>query len=1051
MGKTILDDSLKKGPISWMAQNSVAANLIMFVCILGGIFMTMNIKKEVFPEFSTDMVSVSVPYPGASPEEVEKSIVQVIEENVRGLDGVKEVTSTASEGVGTVMIEMLVGYDLQKLSQDVKTEIDRIVTFPEDAEEPQVTQTSRKRQVISLIIAGDIGETALREVAEQVRDRMLVDDDITQVEVSGNREYEISIEIPQDNLRRYNLTLQQVASKVSQTSLEVPGGSLKTVGGEILVRMKERRDWGEDFENIPILSLPDGSELLLKDIASVRDDFEDIDKFTTYNGKRALMLDIYRIGKETPTQVAGAAKKIMEEMEETLPDGIEMAVWRDMSLIYEQRMDLLLRNGAVGLVLVLFLLSFFLEIKLAFWVMLGIPISFLGSMMILPACDVSISMISMFGFLIALGIVVDDAIVVGENVYHYHQEGMPFMKAAILGAREVAIPVTFSVLTNIMAFLPMLFVPGFMGKIFRVFPFIIAAIFFLSLVESLFVLPAHLGHQSDKKKTNFFARWQRAFSDGFVNFIRKYYGPFLDMVLRNRYITILIGIAILSITFAYIHLGYISFIQMPRIESDYSVATIVMPYGCDVSETIAVKDLLEKKAHEVIEANGGDELAEGVIAMVNTSASSGGPGGTGTSGSHIAKVYITLTEPEKRPISTTQLTDLWRSAVGDVPGTEYVRFEADSGGPGSGAALSVELSHKSMAVLEDASAELADDLREIASVYDVDDGFTPGKEQLDFKIKSQGEVLGFTVSDIARQLRNSYYGAEAIRQQRGRNELKIMVRLPESERDTMYSLENMMVRSPKTGVEVPLREVASVERGRAYTSISRRNGRRVITVTSNNPPENTTIVLHKVRNDVLPPLMAKYNGLQAGFEGRQADMRESNEALMAGFVVALLGIYAMLAIPFRSYVQPLIIMTSIPFGMVGAVVGHVMMGYNLSMISIFGIVALAGVVVNDVLVLVDFANQKKAEGMNSHDAILAAGVQRFRPIMLTTLTTFGGLAPMIFETSRQARFLIPMALSLGYGIIFATAITLVLAPSLYMMIEDAQYFGKKVKQLWQSI
>ena len=1044
---TNLDESLKKGPISWMARNSVASNLILIVCILGGLYMATSIKKEVFPEFSLDMVTVTVPYPGASPEEVEKSIVQVIEENVRGLDGVKEVTSLASEGFGTVLVEMLVGYDLQKLSQDIKTEVDRIVTFPEDAEEPQVTQSSRKRQALSLVVAGDIDEAPLRELVEQIRDRLLIEKDITQVEVSGQREYEISVEVSQENLRKYNITLPQIAAIIRQTSLEMPGGSIKTEGGEILVRMKERRDWGVGFENISVLSLPDGTDLLLKDIANVRDEFEDVDRFTSYNGKRALTLDIYRVGNESPTEVAAAAKEVMAEMLETLPDGVEMTVWSDFSKLYKQRMDLLLRNGAIGLVLVLILLSLFLEIRLAFWVMMGIPISFLGAILLLPSFDISISMISMFGFLVALGIVVDDAIVVGENVYHHHQDGMPFMKAAIVGTRQVAIPVIFSVLTNIIAFLPMLYVPGFMGKIFRVFPIIISCVFIISLVECLFVLPSHLGHQSDKKRTGSISRWQRKFSDGFVRFIRKYYGPFLDLILRYRYVTIVGSIAILFLTILYVKFGYISTINMPRVESDFAIASIVMPYGCDVSDTIEAKDYVESKLKSLIEKNGGDKLVQGVIAKVNTSIQTGGflSGGGGGSGSHIAKVYALLTDPEIRPMGTTEFTDMWRKEVGAVPGTEFVRFEADSGGPGSGAAISVELSHKNMAVLETASNELADMLSEINSVYDVDDGFTPGKEQFDFKIKPKGLAFGFTVADIARQVRSSYYGSEALRQQRGRHELKVMVRLPETERDTLYSLENLMVRSAVTGVEMPLRDIVSIERGRAYTSISRRNGRRVITASCNTPPENTTIVLNKVSEELIPALLAKYNGLQAGFEGKQADMKESNEALMGGFVIAMLGIYAMLAIPFRSYIQPLIIMTSIPFGMVGAIGGHVLMGYNISMISLFGIVALSGVVVNDVLVLVDFANQKKAEGLSSHDAILAAGVQRFRPIMLTTLTTFGGLAPMIFETSRQARFLIPMALSLGYGIIFATAITLVLAPSLYMMVEDVKPFINKYK------
>ena len=1048
--EAILDEDLKKGPISWMVRNSVTANLLMLVCLIGGAIMAINIKKEVFPEFSLDMVTVTVPYPGASPEEVEKSIVQVIEENVRGLDGVKEVTATANEGSGSVTVEMLVGYDLQKLTQDIKTEVDRIVTFPEEAEEPQVTQSSRKRQVLSVVLAAEIGEKPLRELAEQVRDRMLQEKDITQVEVSGNRDYEISVEIPQDTLRKYNLTLAGVADIISKRALELPGGSIKTDSGEILVRMQEKKYLGVEFENIPVVSSLDGTEVLLKDIAAIKDGFEDVDKYTLYNDKHALMLDVYRVGMESPLSVAAAVKKVMQDLSEELPDGVEMIIWNDSSKMYEQRMDLLLRNGMIGLVLVLGLLSVFLEIRLAFWVMMGIPISFMGAIMLLPGFDVTISMISMFGFLIALGIVVDDAIVVGENVYHMHQEGKPFMEAAIAGAKEVAVPVIFSVLTNIVAFLPMFFVPGFMGKVFSVFPVIITSVFLLSLVESLFILPAHLAHQKNKESKNFLHRFQRSFSDWFVKMIRTVYGPFLDRVLRNRYITILFCMCLLVITLAYVGLGFVSTEMMPRIDSDFSVATIVMPYGCNVSETERALAIVEQTAKEVVAENGGDKLSTGIICEVNSSV---GEDSSKVSGSHIAKVYVLLTDPEVRPLSTSELTDLWRKRTADVgiTGTDYTRFESNARGPGSGASISVELAHSDMNTLELASAELADMLKDINSVYDVDDGFTPGKEQFDFKVKKECEALGFTAANIAQQLRGSYYGAEAIRQQRGRNEIKVMVRLPEDERETLYSLEEMVVRSPVTGVEVPLRDVVDTKKGRAYTAIHRRDQKRVVNVTANCPPENNTVVTDKMASELLPELMKKYNGLSYGYEGRMADMKEGMSALVLGFGVVLFIIYALLAVPFNSYTQPLIIMTSIPFGVVGAVWGHVLMGFNLSMISMFGIVALSGVVVNDVLVLVDFANKKRQEGLDSHDAILAAGVQRFRPIMLTTLTTFGGLAPMIFETSRQARFLIPMALSLGYGILFSTAITLILAPSLYMMIDDLHRATDKIKSGWDKL
>ncbi len=1044
------EGNLKKGVISWMVHNPVTANLIMVVCLIGGLMMASNIKKEVFPEFSLDMVTVTVPYPGASPEEVEKSIVQVIEENVRGLDGVKEVTAAANEGVGVVTVEMLVGYDIQKLTQDVKTEVDRIVTFPEEAEEPQVTQSSRKRQVLSIVLSADLSEKALRETAEQVRDRLLQEADITQVEISGHREYEISIEVPQDTLRRYNLTLPGIADIISRHALELPGGSMKTANGEIMVRMKERRDWGVEYENIPIVSNSDGTEVLLKDIAVIVDGFEDIDKFTTYNGKPALLVDVYRIGNETPLSVADATRKVISELLDTMPDGLEMIIWNDSSEMYRQRMDLLFRNGLIGLLLVAVLLSIFLEFRLAFWVSMGIPISFLGAMLFLPSFDITINMMTMFAFLVALGIVVDDAIVVGENVYHLHQDGMPFHKASIIGTRQVAIPVIFSVLTNIVAFLPMLFVPGFMGKIYRVFPVIITCIFLMSLVECLLILPSHLSHQKDTENKSMLHKMQNSFSHWFVKCVRNIYGPFLNFVLRNRYLTILCCMIILALTLAFVSLGYISIVAFPSVDSEYARATVVMPYGCDVSETVRAKDIIEAKAREIIAANGGDKLSTGIVSVVNERV---GEGSGATSGSHVAKIYILLTAPEVRPLSTAQVSSLWRKATGEITGADYVRFESNVGGPGSGASLSVELSHRSMKTLETASSELAALLKEVESVSDVDDGFTPGKEQIDFTVKKECQALGFTAANIAQQVRSSYYGAQSLRQQRGRNEIKVMVRLPKEERNTLYSLESMIIRSPLTGIEVPLRDVVEVSRGRAYTSINHRDQNRVVTISADVPAENNTVVMNRLKTDLLPSLINKYPGLTYSFEGRQADLADSMEALQTGFLLALFVIYAMLAIPFKSYTQPIIIMTAIPFGIVGAVLGHIIMGYNLSVISMFGIVALAGVVVNDVIVLIDFANTTRRENpdCSCHDAILAAGIQRFRPIMLTTLTTFGGLAPMIFETSRQAKYLIPMALSLGYGILFSTAITLILAPSLYMMVDDMHNFFDKIKSRWNRL
>ncbi|MHC4885819.1 MAG: efflux RND transporter permease subunit, partial [Planctomycetota bacterium] len=789
-----------------------------------------------------------------------------------------------------------------------------------------------------------------------------------------------------------------------------------------------------EFEALPVLNGPDGNELLLGDVAIVRDGFEETDTVSTFNGLPAITLDVYRIGEQTPVEVASAVKRVMAEMKEgrELPPGCSVVVTRDRSSMFIDRMNLLLRNAAIGLALVLVLLGVFLEARLAFWVTMGIPISFLGAFVILPLFGISINMISMFAFIIALGIVVDDAIVVGENVYQHMQEGMPFLKAARAGAQEVAMPVTFSVLTNIAAFMPMFFVPGFMGKVFKVIPAVVVTVFAISLVESLLILPAHLAHGGGGRRRGL-SLWvherQQAFSHWFKHMVRDVFGPFHVRVLHNRYLAIGLGFLVLLTTIGFVASGRMGRVLFPKVESDYAIATAVLPYGVSVERSVAVKNQLLTAANQVVAAHGGETLAKGVQASV-------GGNHAGVSGTHVVEVRIHLQRAGVRPIGTKEVVGHWRKAVPPMPGLEVLKFEADRGGPGSGASLTVELRHKELGVLEEASEELAAMLSEVSMVRDVDDGFSPGKPQYDFSLLPAGRSLGLTATGVARQVRNAFYGAEVLRQQRGRNEIKVKVRLPKSERTSEYDIEEMMIRTP-AGRDVPLKEMVRIRRGRAYTSINRRAGARTVTVSANVVPEKQTgQVQAKVIEEFLPELQQRFPGLQGGFEGKQKDMKDSMSALGVGFLFALFVIYILLAIPFNSYAQPAIIMVSIPFGIVGAVIGHAIMGYSMSIISMMGVVALSGVVVNDSLVLIDFANRARQDGMKPFDAVHLAAIRRFRPIMLTTLTTFGGLAPMIFETSRQARFLIPMALSLGYGILFATLISLLLVPCFYLVIED---------------
>ena len=1021
-----------RGAISWMANNPVAANIFMFFLLVGGIFWGMQIKQEVFPEFSIDQVNISVAYPGASPDEIEKGILLPIEEAIQGIDGIEEVNSTASEGTGFVKVDALISADINLLYQDIKNEIDRINSFPDEAEEPTVVIPTRKNEVITVVLYGNQSDHILRETAEDVRDQLLRDKEISQVELLGEKPLEMSIEIKQDILRVHGLTTAKLASIIKNASLDLPGGSIKTSGGEILVRVKERKDYKQEFENIPVITSSTGAVVRLGEIATVKDGFEDTDQIMLYNNQPAIGVKVYRVGDQTPISVSDNVQEHIKKLGKILPAGIKIDYVNDRSEIFKQRIDLLLKNGYLGLLFVFILLGIFLEARLAFWVTMGIPISFLGSLLIIPHFGTSINMISLFAFIITLGIVVDDTIVIGENVYSYRQKGYSNFEAAIKGAKEVAVPVTFSIITNIVTFMPMFFVPGMMGKIFKNIPVVVASVFIISLIEALFILPAHLGHQKNITNSRimlFLNRQQQKISSGITNFIHNIYGPTLKLSLRFRYVTVALSIVILLITLAYVKSGRMGLTMFPKVESDLVYVSFELPFGSSVENTKTVMNQLLVSSQKIIDDNGGDGLSSGVLSNIDK---------------HTGWIMAFLTNPETRPIGASKFAKLWREQTGPIAGLEKINFQSDFGGPGSGAALTIKLSHRNIDILESASDDLAKALKFFPIVSDIDNGFSKGKVQLDFVLNEKGYRLGLTPRELAIQIRSNYYGAEVLTQLRMRNEIKIMVRLPENERKNEQFLDDMIIITPEGG-EVPLMEITKITRGNAYTTIKRVDGRRIIRVTSDvNPQSKADSILKTLTEETYPGLMEKYPGLQLSKGGKQQDMQESMAALGKGMIMALLVIYVLLTIPFKSYIQPSIIMMSIPFGIVGAVMGHLIMGFSLSILSMFGMIALSGVVVNDSLVLIDFANRRVRKGSTSYAAIVNAGIGRFRPIILTTLTTFFGLMPMIFETSRQARFLIPIAISLGFGIVFATFIILVLVPALYIIIEDLKKLVLKI-------
>jgi multidrug efflux pump subunit AcrB len=1002
-----------------MTKNTVAANILMWICLIGGVFGFMNITKEVFPEFDLDLVTISVAYPGASPEDVEQGIVLAVEEAISGVENIVEINSTANEGMASIVAEIDESADAQAVYDKIKQEVDRITTFPGDAEVPNVSLNARKRSVMTLVVHGETDELSLRNLAEEVRDGLLQNPGITQVDLNETREQEIHIEVAESSLNAYGLSLQGIADHIRNNVTEVSGGSISTQSGEILLRVSERRDFAAEFAQLPLITPLAGTPLKLGDIATVRNGFQNVDKYATFNGKPSIEMFVSRIGKQTPIGISEATIETLERIRPLMPPGVEISVLNDRSETYKQRQELLAKNAIMGLLLVMALLTLFLDWKLAFWVTMGIPISFLGALLILPLLGVNFNMISMFAFIIALGIVVDDAIVAGENIYEYRQQGMSLLDASIQGARDVAVPVTFSILTNIAAFAPLLFVPGTLGKVWGVIPLVVCTVFVVSLVEAIFILPAHLAHSKESQGN--FHNWQQQWSKRFSLFVEQRYTPIVRQCVEYRYLSMGVGVALMILVISWPVSGRMGFELFPQVEADLSEVRAVLPLGSTREQVDQVRDRLVLSAQKTVENSGGNAQSTGIYASVNENSIN-------------VKTY--LTPPGVRPVPTAEFTDQWRKNTATLPGVETMRFAADSGGPGGGPAFTVELSHRNVDTLRQASEALARELANYPIVSEIDDGFQNGKEQFSFTLKEEARRLGLSSNEIGRQVRAAFFGSEALRQQRGRNEIKVLVMRPENERSAQTHVRDLLIRTTQ-GTLIPLHTLVEFDDTRAVANITRRDGRRTISVTANvNPRNQAQQIQNSTAQDLMPKLMTDYPGLSYSFAGRQQDFSEAMSGLGKGFLLALLIIYVLLAVPFKSYLQPFIVMLAIPFGIFGAILGHLIMGYSMSIISMMGILALAGVVVNDSLVMVDHANNKVKEGMTPKEAICSSGVRRFRPIMLTTLSTFGGLAPMIFETSRQARFMIPMAISLGYGILISTAITLLLVPCLFLIIED---------------
>ncbi|PIW61777.1 efflux RND transporter permease subunit [Shewanella sp. CG12_big_fil_rev_8_21_14_0_65_47_15] len=1020
----------QKGILAWFARNSVAANLLMWALLIGGLFSTVLINKEVFPSFELNLLNISVAYPGAAPQEIEEGINIKIEEAIQDINGIKKVTSVAGEGVGSITVEVEDGYDVQTVLDEAKLRLDAIATFPVNIEKPQIYKIEPENNVIWVSVYGDMTLHDMKELAKSVRDDLTQLPAVTRAKVTGVRDYEIGIEVSEDKLREYGLTFSQVAAAVQNSSIDLPGGSIRAEDGDILLRTKGQAYTGDDFANIVVTTRPDGSRVMLPQVAIIKDDFEERLEYTRFNGKPAAIIEVTSVNDQNALDIADQVKQYVEKRRATLPANAKLDTWGDLTHYLKGRLNMMMSNMFYGALLVFVILALFLDLKLAFWVMMGLPVCFLGTMLIMPLepFSMTINMLTLFAFILVLGIVVDDAIVIGESAYSEVERHGHSIENVIRGAQKVAMPATFGVLTTIAAFIPMLMVSGPMGIIWKSIGMVVIMCLAFSLVESKFILPAHLAHMKFKKPgevTGLFGRLKAKFNDRVQHFIHHSYRNFLERCIQHRYNVVAAFIGVLILSIALVVSGKVRWVFFPDIPSDFIQVQLEMDEGSSEQNTLKVVQSIEEALYKMnakMEKDKGSEVVK--HSFINMSSRTS------------AFIFAELTKGEDRDVDGESIASAWREQLPELLSVKKLDFNA-SGNGGGGGDISFRLTSSDLEELSAAARELKQKLATYEGVYDIADNFSSGSHEIRLKIRPEAEALGLTLSDLARQVRYGFYGYEAQRILRNKEEIKVMVRYPLEQRRTVGYLENMLIRTPQ-GKSVPFSTVAEVEKGESYASITRVDGKRAITIIANankNKVEPSKVV-QEIQEDYLPQLQAKYPKIQTALDGGSLDEQNAMVGLMQGFFFALFTIYALMAVPLKSYSQPLIIMSVIPFGIIGALFGHLVQGLAMSVLSLCGIVALAGVVVNDSLILVDFVNRAREQGQSVKQAAVDSGCYRFRAIILTSLTTFVGLVPIILERSLQAQIVIPMATSLAFGILFSTVVTLILVPLLYIILDD---------------
>jgi multidrug efflux pump subunit AcrB len=1048
----------QKGLIAWFASNHVAANLLMLLIVAAGIVSAFSIRKQTSPDFELNTVTVRVPYPGAAPQEVEEGVVIKIEEAIQDIDGIVEITSVARRSVGSVTAEVSARDDVNEILSEIKTRVDAISTFPGLTEKPVISKDEIPIHVLFVSVYGDLDEFTRKELAEQIREDLMSMPSVNQVQFLGNKDYEISVEVSEHVLRRFGLTMTEISEAIRRSAVDLPGGTINTRGGDILLRTEGQVYTGIEYSDLVLRTYPDGTRLTLGDVATIKDGFVERSGFGRFNGKRTATLRVLAAGGQNELVTAAAVKKYIEDRADSLPEGVFMDTWVDRSHYLKGRLELMLGNMFQGAFLVFLTLSLFLRLKVAAWVIIGIPITFFGALSLMPVgpWPVTINMLSLFGFILVLGIVVDDAIIIGESVYTKIRADGHTLDNVILGAKKVATPATFGVLTTIAAFAPMLFVGGIAGPFFEALSVVVILCLIFSLVESKLILPAHLVHAKIKPvdeqeifspyKTVHPIRWpvklfqraQRHVQHGLHKTIHDFYQPLLERAIDNRGVTLASFIGVLILTFGIMSSGIVRNVLFPKVPGDFIRMELVMQNGTAPEVRNAAMDRLESAILAINDDfqidHPGEEDPVNHVGAFRRSDNSG-------------VIFVEISKSEDRRLEGKDISEMWRERVGEIAGVKDITF-SDGDGFGGGSPLSFNLISDNLTSLQNAANELQEKLGEYDGVFDITNSLDSGGEEIRLSIKPEAEALGLTMASLGRQVRQAFYGEEAQRIQRGRDELKVMVRYPLEYRRSISDLENMRIRTP-AGDEVPFQSVADVEYGQSYSRIRRLNRKRTVTVSADIDPElvEPGELIKEISEEYMPTLLARYSGVESSLDGASLEEVNLVRNLTYASIAALFLIYALIAIPLHSYSQPLIIMSVIPFGLIGAVIGHILLGKAISMFSLFGLIALSGVVVNDSLIMVDFTNKARAEGVSIKDAVLQSGTLRFRAIVLTSLTTAVGLMPIMFEKSVQAQYVTPMAISMSFGIIFATMITLFLIPALYMLLNDWQYSLKRTKLL----